>query len=104
MNKQIARKVADRAIQNSMDSPELRERMTGLFDNETIEYACEILDDFYGKQGDEIEDFIDNLFKKETIENLKEWNRRKEGSTACLPGDEPETMSKFLGRKLLPRY
>ena len=45
----LAAKIADRAIQQTIDADELEGRMQGLFDPDVIEMACNIVNDFFLK-------------------------------------------------------
>lgn len=48
-NARIAAKIADRAIQQTIDADELESRMSGLFEPEIIEMACNIVNEFFLK-------------------------------------------------------
>ena len=48
-NASLAVKIADRAIQQTIDAYELECRMQGLFEPEVIEMACYIVNDFFLK-------------------------------------------------------
>lgn len=48
-NARIAAKIADRAIQQTIDADELEGRMQGLFEPEVIEMACNIVNEFFLK-------------------------------------------------------
>jgi hypothetical protein len=48
-NARIAAKIADRAIQQTIDADELEGRMQGLFEPEIIEMACNIVNGFFLK-------------------------------------------------------
>lgn len=59
----LAKKIADRAIQQNIDSDELRERMDKLFEPEIIDMACMIVDDFFfAEQRDQVDDLLDDIF------------------------------------------
>lgn len=46
-NARLAAKIADRAIQQTIDADELESRMDGLFEPKVIEMACNIVNDFF---------------------------------------------------------
>ena len=48
-NVRLAAKIADRAIQQTIDADELKSRMQGLFEPEVIEMACKIVNEFFLK-------------------------------------------------------
>lgn len=48
-NARLAAKIADRAIQQTIDADELESRMQGLFEPEVIEMACNIVNEFFLK-------------------------------------------------------
>lgn len=58
----LARRIADWAIQQNIDSDELRGRMDQLFEPEIIDMVCEIVDDFFAEQGDQVDDLPDDIF------------------------------------------
>ncbi len=66
-NAEIARKLADRAIQQTVDADELRSRIGDLIDPEIVDMACTIVDDFFMRQSDETEDFLDFLMSDKSI-------------------------------------
>lgn len=67
LKKSLAKNLADRAIQQTIDSDELRERVGDLIDPHVVDMACEIVDDFFMKQSDETEDFLDFLMSDKSI-------------------------------------
>lgn len=67
MEKSLAKSLADRAIQQTVDSDELRERVGDLIDPHIVDMACEIVDAFFMKQDDDTEDFLDFLMSDKSI-------------------------------------
>lgn len=67
LNKRLAGRLADRAIQQNVDSDELRARVGDLIDPEIVDEACEIVDDFFRMQDDETEDFLDFLMSNKSV-------------------------------------
>ena len=67
LEKSLAKNLADRAIQQTVDSDELRERVGDLIDPHIVDMACEIVDYFFMKQDDETEDFLDFLISNKSV-------------------------------------
>ena len=87
-NARIAAKIADRAIQQTVDSDELECRLQGLFEPEIIEMACELVNDFFSKSEDRnfFEEWLTDGKSMNVSELLSHYNisPRREGSTACM--------------------
>lgn len=67
LNERLAARLADRAIQQTVDADELRARVGDLIDPEIVDMACEIVDDFFMMQADETEDFLDFLMSNKSV-------------------------------------
>lgn len=66
-NADLARELADRAIQQTVDADELRARVGDLIDPEIVDMACTIIDEYFMKQSDETDDFLDFLMSDKSI-------------------------------------
>lgn len=63
--------MADRAIQQTIDSDELRERVGDLLDPEIVNAACDIIDVFF-KDQDDTNDFLAQLMGGDHVEKFEQ--------------------------------
>lgn len=62
MANEMAKRLADRAIQQTVDVDELRSRCGDLIDPAILDRACEIVDKFFADQDEGVAELIDNAF------------------------------------------